>query len=431
MAYGSLTPIHMLIFLIVFYFFKSANGQCDGTGPLLLNATDSPQYFTSPNYPGNYPANADCSWRILAPSTDDRIIINIEDYDSESTASDYMDLYDGYNASATRIIRMAVTNRKTLNAFVSSSDALFITFVSDYMIQYTGFQILYFTNKTANQPGCDDTLTVSDSEQILMSPNLPAVYNASHSCSWTFSSTTGILFQIKFLDMSNCGNSHLRFYDGNSTAGAELDLVCSTALVYEFTDIETSEFTGHVVWTVTTPTSDFYGFMLIYRTNVVTTTTTTTTAAPTTTLTPGVFDNCTASGAYMTASISPNFDYIYSPDYESGVYPSNKYCRWYVTAPDNYSVEAYFDNETYAIESNSYCRYDYVIFYDGNLTTNTMLDKFCGLIRPTSVYRSSSTQMLIVFSSDYAIQKAGFRIRIKAVDNTILFLTDHTFFART
>jgi hypothetical protein len=50
------------------------------------------------------------------------------------------------NASATRIIRMAVTNRKTLNAFVSSSDALFITFVSDYMIQYTGFQILYFTN---------------------------------------------------------------------------------------------------------------------------------------------------------------------------------------------------------------------------------------------------------------------------------------------
>jgi hypothetical protein len=57
-------------------------------------------------------------------------------------------------------------------------------------------------------------------------------------------------------------------FTGNSTAGAELDSVCSTALVYEFTDIETTEFTGHVVWTVTTPTSDFYGFMLIYRTNV-------------------------------------------------------------------------------------------------------------------------------------------------------------------
>ncbi|XP_060580773.1 uncharacterized protein LOC132737494 [Ruditapes philippinarum] len=167
----------------------------------------------------------------------------------------------------------------------------------------------------------------------------------------------------------------------------------------------------------------FFTYIILYQIKPVTTLSTaaaqtSATEAPTETQTFGVFDNCTASGAYMTASISPNFDYIYSPNYESGAYPSNIYCRWYVTAPDNYAVEAYFDNETYAIESNSYCRYDYVIFYDGNLTTNTMLNKFCGSIRPTSVYRSSSTQMLIVFSSDYIIQKAGFRIRIKAVDNT-------------
>jgi hypothetical protein len=32
-------------------------------------------------------------------------------------------------------------------------------------------------------------------------------------------------------------------FTGNSTAGAQLDTVCSTALVYEFTDIETTEFT--------------------------------------------------------------------------------------------------------------------------------------------------------------------------------------------
>jgi hypothetical protein len=60
----------------------------------------------------------------------------------------------------------------------------------------------------------------------------------------------------------------------------------------------------------------------------------------------------------------------------------------------------------------------YEQFVLGNLTRDTILGKFCGLIRPTAVYRSSSTQMLIVFSSDYAIQKAGFRIRIKAVDNS-------------
>ncbi|XP_060580779.1 deleted in malignant brain tumors 1 protein-like [Ruditapes philippinarum] len=383
------------------------NGQCDDTGPLLLNADNSPQYFTSPNYPSNYPANADCSWRILAPSTDDRIIINIEDYDSESTTSDYMDLYDGYNTSATRIIRMAVTNRKTLNAFVSSSDALYITFVSDYWIQYTGFQILYFTNNAANQAGCDDTLTVTGSEQILMSPNLPAAYDASHSCSWTFSSTTGILFQIKFLDMGNCGTSHLRFYDGNSTADTQLDTVCSTALVYEFTDIETTEFTGHIVWTVTTPTSDFYGFMLIYRTNVVTTTSTTST---TTTMIPSVLDNCTASGAYLSPAISPNSVFINSPQYGSA-YPSNTLCIWYISAPEDYAVEANFDDETFAIETHTYCSYDYVIIYDGNTTSDSILSKFCGSVSPSSIYRSSGQQMMIIFSSDYSLQYAGFRLR--------------------
>ena len=30
---------------------------------------------------------------------------------------------------------------------------------------------------TANQPGCNETLSVSDSDQILMSPNLPNAYD--------------------------------------------------------------------------------------------------------------------------------------------------------------------------------------------------------------------------------------------------------------
>ncbi|XP_045206683.2 uncharacterized protein LOC123558906 [Mercenaria mercenaria] len=166
--------------------------------------------------------------------------------------------------------------------------------------------------------------------------------------------------------------------------------------------------------TFTSGTSVFvhllFGFLLLQK--VTPDTTTTTTVAP------GVFDNCASSGAFINATISPNFDYIYSPGYESGSYPNNKVCRWYVTAPDNYAVEAYFDNETFAIERNTYCSYDYVIFYDGNSTSDTMINKFCGFDRPETAYRSSSTAMLIVFSSDYILQYAGFRIRIKAVDNT-------------
>ncbi|XP_045203950.2 uncharacterized protein LOC123556920 [Mercenaria mercenaria] len=407
--------LYTICLLLGFFWLQEVQSQCNGTGPLLLYATSSPQYLTSPNYPSNYPSNSDCSWRIEAPSVDDKIIINIEDYDSESTTSDYMDLYDGYNSSATLVVRMAITNRKTVNAFVSSENVLYITFVSDHAVQYSGFQILYFSNDTAKQAACDEILDVTSQEQVLMSPNLPGPYNESHSCSWTFSSTTGILFQIKFLDMRACGQNRLMFYDGNSTNDDQLAYECSSALTYEFDDITTTGFIGHIALTITEQSSDSYGFMLVYRTNVVTTTTTT---VATTTLAPAIFDNCTASGAYMNATISPNFDYIYSPDYESGQYPSNKYCRWYITAPDDYAVEAYFDNETFAIERNTYCRYDYVILYDGNSTSDTMLNKFCGFDSPDTAYRSSSTEMLIVFSSDYVLEYAGFRIRIKAVDNT-------------
>jgi hypothetical protein len=44
---------------------------------------------------------------------------------------------------------------------------------------------------------------------------------------------------------------------------------------------------------------------------------------------------------------------------------SNTLCIWYISAPEDYAVEANFDDETFAIETHTYCSYDYVIIYDG------------------------------------------------------------------
>ena len=54
--------------------------------------------------------------------------------------------------SATELARICWANRVSVNALVSSTDTLYITFISDYAVQYRGFNILLFSNSTGEFP---------------------------------------------------------------------------------------------------------------------------------------------------------------------------------------------------------------------------------------------------------------------------------------
>ena len=47
------------------------------------------------------------------------------------------------------------------------------------------------------------------------------------------------------------------------------------------------------------------------------------------------------------------------------IFHSNMDCIWYITAPENHAVEIEFEPGGYGMETNLYCDYDYLAFYEG------------------------------------------------------------------
>ncbi|KAL4230050.1 hypothetical protein ACF0H5_010437 [Mactra antiquata] len=295
---------------------------------------------------------------------------------------------------------MDSSNGTDINAVVSSGNTMYFNFTTDLDTEFSGFQVLYFHNDTGTQYPCDVQLTATSTKQVLMSPNLPHPYYEGDTCQWYFTGSDLMLFQIVFMDMECGGTTALRIFDGNRTT--ILDSVCETSLVYTFTDVLTSLTTAYIEWQVSNTTADFFGFMLTYRLD-----------GP-----ENIYTTCVDTGYNISAIIDPKYDYIESPFYGSTNYHSNAHCIWYITAPGNYSVEVRFDQESYGIEYNYYCSWDFLLIYDGhNTTTDPLLNRLCGHDVPQYRYRSTDRYMLLIFQSDYAIEYSGFRLLVTAKDN--------------
>ncbi|KAL4227273.1 plasma membrane adhesion molecule [Mactra antiquata] len=265
---------------------NNVNGQCtEETRPYIVNVSHLPQYVTSSNYPGVYPNNEDCAWLIVAPTQYDKIIINIEDVDAEGITTpcqyDYLTIFDGGDNTANEVAKLCNANNDDVNALVSTTDLLYVTFVSDYAYNYNGFKILVFANNTgtvhgyfANQPTCglDTTLTATSIPQVLMSPNLPDPYDSNLLCVTKIYPETlyfAINIELYFLDLYNdtgCENGSLAISSVSDSVADELLTECRSAVTYTPTVFPlevTGSYallnfsTGHVG-------DSYYGYMLKY-----------------------------------------------------------------------------------------------------------------------------------------------------------------------
>ena len=65
--------------------------------------------------------------------------------------------------------------------------------------------------------------------------------------------------------------------------------------------------------------------------------------------------------------------------------------------------------ESFAVESHSSCRYDYVLISFGSVS-----QKYCGTDRPSPIM-SSGNAMTVTFHSDHSVSLSGFRATWEAV----------------
>ncbi|KFB52683.1 AGAP003702-PA-like protein [Anopheles sinensis] len=94
--------------------------------------------------------------------------------------------------------------------------------------------------------------------------------------------------------------------------------------------------------------------------------------------------------------LSPNY-----PDY----YPPKKDCIWHFTTTPGHRIRLVFN--VFDIEPHQECAYDHIVIYDGNSPDSHTLGRFCGAKIPHPI-SSSSNQMYMVFNTDSSVQRKGF-----------------------
>ncbi|NXU42764.1 DMBT1 protein, partial [Drymodes brunneopygia] len=105
------------------------------------SVSDSSGVLQSPNYPGNYPNDADCVWEIQVENNF-RVTLTFRDIVMQSSTCqhDYVEVYDGPLHSSPLLGRFCSGSFPT---YVSSSNMMSVHFHSDSRHSFRGFQAHY------------------------------------------------------------------------------------------------------------------------------------------------------------------------------------------------------------------------------------------------------------------------------------------------
>ena len=104
--------------------------------------------ISSPNYPYNYPSNANCTW-IIKSHSDQEMVLKIRDLDIEPQALcnfDYIQIGSG-SVPGKNIIVNKLCGREKPGPIKSDSGALWLRFVSDGEKTFRGFRATWKTKE--------------------------------------------------------------------------------------------------------------------------------------------------------------------------------------------------------------------------------------------------------------------------------------------
>ncbi|KAK1786726.1 hypothetical protein P4O66_017128, partial [Electrophorus voltai] len=201
------------------------------------NLTGDTGFIGSQGYPGIYPSNSKCVWRITVPRGQVvSLSFRVLDLENDSLCRyDYVDVYDGY-VNGQRLGRFCGTSRPS--ALVASGNKMHVVMVSDANTAGSGFLAAYAAvhPHERGERYCGGRL--DEPSGTLKTPNWPdRDYPAGVTCSWhivapenqaSFSSLLDIkdtIIELKFekfdVERDNyCRYDHVAVYNGPETIEA-------------------------------------------------------------------------------------------------------------------------------------------------------------------------------------------------------------------
>ncbi|CAG2105242.1 unnamed protein product [Medioppia subpectinata] len=174
----------------------------------------------SPNYPHKYPNNYRCVWYITV-ADNKYIALKVNTFHTE-LKHDLVSVYDGHTEEDSQLLatysgfaedydytgvpRNGMTKFRSV---ISSGNKLLVKFRTDYVTEYTGFNITY---ESIDQ-GCGLTLNATRKE--IVSPGYPSEYIFALVCVWNISVPSDMMVMITFADFQTEYNfDYLRIHDG-------------------------------------------------------------------------------------------------------------------------------------------------------------------------------------------------------------------------
>ncbi|KAH3833924.1 hypothetical protein DPMN_107240 [Dreissena polymorpha] len=347
-------------------------------------------------------SGGDCTWTIVSPAGS-QIVLHVRSTQIDSkcgnttTERDRLEIHFGGSLPATicdenfnHQIYASVYGKMTLKLATPES----------WSYESKSFEVMFFiayTSDTALIPNCADRINVTGPGQ-LMSPNLPSRFSDNDSCSWTFWAPMGIMFYVSFTDLGS--TDFLKIYDGLHRSDSLL--LGKNNFAVELEPVYT---TGHFGRVVFAPNSEnqHYGFLLTYDVG---------------NLDPSnisVLEECNETGIYLNTPNRTFFEYL---SVSRSNYKTNMDCIWYITAPENHAVEIEFEPGGYGMETNLYCDYDNLAFYEVTGLNDSLkrINRVCGYKVPKYRYQTVGNRMMIEFHSDYLVPAVGFKLRYYAID---------------
>ncbi|MGH0131801.1 UNVERIFIED_CONTAM: hypothetical protein FKN15_059903 [Acipenser sinensis] len=388
---------------------RSCEAACGGF-ITKLNGT-----ITSPGWPKEYPTNKNCVWQVVAPAQY-RISLQFEIFELEGNdvcKYDFVEVHSGLSSDSRLHGKFCGSEKPEV--ITSQFNNMRVEFKSDNTVSKKGFKAHFFSDKdecSKDNGGCQHECTntfgsyscyckngfilhenahdckeagcehkVTSAEGVISSPNWPDKYPSRKECTWELSSTAGHRVKIEFNEFEmeqhqECAYDHLELYDGPNGKSPILGRFCG------------SKKPDPVITSGNKMFLRFYSDASVQRKGF-------------------QAKHSTECGGRLKAEIRTKDLYSHA-QFGDNFYPGQSNCDWVIVAEDGYGVELIF--QTFEIEEESDCGYDYMEIYDGYDSTAPRLGRFCGSGPPEEIY-SAGDSVMIRFHSDDTINKKGFHAR--------------------
>ncbi|XP_064627672.1 suppressor of lurcher protein 1-like isoform X2 [Lineus longissimus] len=392
--------------------------------------------FFSPQYPQNYPADAECQY-VFKGMPEEQVVVTFENIQLERlvgrciASPDHITIRDGVNSSSHMIIQHCDTRNNVES--ISSGPYLFVQFLADSKNQRQGFSatyeflsqqqmrertqkkidLLYPTSATDQVTNCNQVIVSTRNKNgTITSPNYPNTYPSYSSCRYTFQGQGKERVQITFTDFdlyythsdrgnpSDCqGVDSVKAATFISNENVEMSTYCGAKIppMLMSSDLELS-----LTFTSTSTAVGVRGFKAKYSfvTNFG--------------ITGGRQDPHSVCGFIYRSKSTRNGTFA-SPNYP-GLYPRNTECQYLFYGEKNYRVHIKFLD--FSVEGmlkdcaeSSYS--DYVEFSNiANVQKNKKLLRYCG-VRMSQIYdvESEGEFFRVTFKSNSIYDATGFKAR--------------------